>query len=73
MAQSRGGKLVPKSDLQLGDLIFWKTTSAPVGHVGIYIGNNQFIHAPNSRSVVKIDSLSNSYYSTKYVNARRYY
>ena len=70
---SRSGKLIAKSNLQVGDLIFWKTTSAPVGHVGMYIGNNQFIHAPNSKSVVKIDSLNNSYYASKYVNARRYY
>ena len=73
LEQSKSGKLVSKSELQVGDLIFWKTTSAPVGHVGMYVGNNQFIHAPNSRSVVKIDSLSNSYYASKYVNARRYY
>ena len=73
LAQSKSGKLVSKSDLQVGDLIFWKTTSAPVGHVGMYVGNGQFIHAPNSRSVVKIDSLSNSYYASRYVNARRYY
>ena len=73
LAQSKSGKLVSKSDLQVGDLIFWKTTSSPVGHVGMYVGNGQFIHAPNSRSVVKIDSLSNSYYSSRYVNARRYY
>lgn len=73
LEQSRSGKLIAKSNLQVGDLIFWKTTSAPVGHVGMYIGNNQFIHAPNSKSVVKIDSLNNSYYASKYVNARRYY
>ena len=73
LEQSKSGKLVSKSNLQVGDLIFWKTTSAPVGHVGMYIGNNQFIHAPNSRSVVKIDNLSNSYYANKYVNARRYW
>ena len=73
LAQSRSGKAVNKSDLQVGDLVFFKTTSAPVGHVGMYVGNGQFIHAPNSRSVVKIDSLSSSYYSKRYVNARRYY
>lgn len=73
LAQSNSGKSVSKSNLQMGDLIFWKTTSAKVGHVGMYVGNGQFIHAPNSRSVVKIDSLSNSYYSSRYVNARRYW
>ena len=73
LEQSKSGKLVSKSNLQVGDLIFWKTTTPPVGHVGMYIGNNQFIHAPNSRSVVKIDNLNNSYYANKYVNARRYW
>ena len=53
--------------------MFFKTTSAEVGHVGIYIGNNQFIHAPNKNKPVKIDSLDSSYYSSRYVRARRYY
>ena len=71
--QSKSGKAVNKSDLQLGDLIFWKTTSAPVGHVGMYVGNGQFIHAPNKSKPVKYDSLSSSYYSSRYVRARRYW
>ena len=73
LAQSKSGKAVSKSDLQPGDLLFWKTTSAPVGHVGMYVGNGQFIHAPNKRKPVKYDSLSSSYYSSRYVCARRYY
>ena len=67
------GKAVNKSDLQPGDLIFWKTTSAEVGHVGMYVGNNQFIHAPNKSKPVKYDSLNNSYYKSRYVRSRRYY
>lgn len=73
LEQSKGGKAVSKSNLQPGDLIFWKTTSAEVGHVGMYVGNNQFIHAPNKSKPVKYDSLSNSYYSSRFVRARRYY
>lgn len=73
LEQSRSGKAVSKSDLQPGDLVFFKTTSAPVGHVGMYIGNGQFVHAPNKNKPVKIDSLSSSYYSSRYVNARRYW
>lgn len=73
LEQSRSGKAVSKSDLQPGDLVFFKTTSAPVGHVGMYIGNGQFIHAPNKNKPVKVDSLSSSYYSSRYVNARRYW
>ena len=73
LEQSRSGKSVSKSDLQAGDLVFFKTTSAPVGHVGMYVGNGQFIHAPNKSKPVKYDSLSSSYYSSRYVNARRYW
>lgn len=73
LAQSKSGKAVSKSNLQPGDLLFWKTTSAEVGHVGMYVGNNQFIHAPNKSKPVKYDSLSSSYYSSRYVRARRYY
>ena len=73
LEQSRNGKSVSKSDLQPGDLVFFKTTSAPVGHVGMYVGNGQFIHAPNKSKPVKYDSLSSSYYSSRYVCARRYW
>ena len=73
LEQSRSGKSVSKSDLQVGDLVFFKTTSAPVGHVGMYVGNGQFIHAPNKSKPVKYDSLSSSYYSSRYVCARRYW
>lgn len=73
LEQSRSGKAVSKSDLQPGDLVFFKTTSAPVGHVGMYVGNGQFIHAPNKSKPVKYDSLSSSYYSSRYVCARRYW
>ena len=73
LEQSRSGKLVSKSNLQPGDLLFWKTTSAEVGHVGMYVGNNQFIHAPNKSKPVKYDSLNSSYYSSRFVRARRYY
>ena len=73
LEQSKSGKSVSKANLQPGDLLFWKTTSAEVGHVGMYIGNNQFIHAPNKSKPVKIDSLSSSYYSSRYVRARRYW
>jgi cell wall-associated NlpC family hydrolase len=71
--QSKGGTLVNKSDLQLGDLVFFKTTSAEVGHVGVYAGNNQFVHASSGSGVVRTDSLSSSYYSKRYVRARRYW
>ena len=53
--QSKFGKLVSKSNLQIGDLVFF---GSPVHHVGMYCGNNQYIHAPKTGDVVKISSLS---------------
>lgn len=73
LAQSKSGTYIFKSNLKPGDLVFFKTTAAAVGHVGMYVGDGKFIHAPNSKSVVKIDSLSSSYYSKRYVTGRRYW
>lgn len=71
-AQASNGREISKSELQLGDLVIfkgWGTNS--IGHVGIYIGDNSFIHAANEDKGVVITSLSDSYYSSKYVTARR--
>jgi cell wall-associated NlpC family hydrolase len=66
-AQWNVGVGVSRSDLQPGDLVFFNG----LGHVGIYIGGGQFIHAPHSGDVVKISSLSESWYAATYVGARR--
>lgn len=57
------------TQLQAGDLVMFGKSG--ISHVGIYIGGNQFIHAANERSGVRIDSLSTGYYKTNYVGARR--
>lgn len=61
------------TNLQPGDLVFFSNScsTSNVTHVGIYIGDNQFIHAANSGSGVKITSLSEDYYAYRYVGARR--
>lgn len=69
--QVKNGKEISKSDLQLGDLVFFSQGNNKVGHVGIYIGENNFIHAANAKKGVVITSLSNSYYKENYVTARR--
>lgn len=69
-AQSRLGTPVQREQLQPGDLVFFTTYRAGVSHVGIYIGNNQFIHAANTRKDVRIDSLA-GYYQNRYKWARR--
>jgi peptidoglycan DL-endopeptidase CwlO len=66
-AQWNMGVPVAKSDLEPGDLVFFDG----LGHVGIYIGGNEFIHAPHTGDVVKISSLSEAWYADTYVGARR--
>ncbi|CEN84829.1 cell wall hydrolase; phosphatase-associated protein [[Clostridium] sordellii] len=69
--QSKFGQSVNKSNLQKGDLIFFDTDKdGVVNHVGIYMGNNEFIHASSGGKKVMISQL-NSYYNSVYTNARR--
>lgn len=70
-AQAKNGVEVSKSELQLGDLVLFTQGSKNIGHVGIYVGGNNFIHAANAKKGVVITSLSNSYYKANYVTARR--
>jgi peptidoglycan DL-endopeptidase CwlO len=58
---------VSRSQLQPGDLVFF----AGLGHVGIYVGGGQFIHAPHTGDVVRIDSLSEGWYASEYDGAKR--
>jgi len=69
--QARTGVAVKKADLQAGDLVFFNTRGARYSHVGIYAGNGQFIHAPRTGAVVRIESMKTSYWNTRYTGARR--
>ena len=66
-AQYQMGVPVSKDQLQSGDLVFFRG----LGHMGMYIGGGNFIHAPRTGDVVKISSLSESYYVANWVGARR--
>ena len=69
--QSKVGQAVSREDLQPGDLVFFDTMDkGKVSHVGMYIGNNEFIHAANSKKGV-IKSTLTGYYDKKFINARR--
>jgi peptidoglycan DL-endopeptidase CwlO len=61
------GTAVSKDQLEPGDLVFFDG----LGHMGIYIGGGQFVHAPHTGDVVKISSLGESWYASTYVGARR--
>ena len=61
------GRPVSRSALQPGDLVFFNG----LGHNGIYIGGGRFVHSPHTGDVVKISSLSESWYASNWVGARR--
>jgi cell wall-associated NlpC family hydrolase len=64
------GQAVGKGNLSQGDLVFFNTYGS-ISHVGIYIGNGNFIHAANSRTGVIVSSLSEGYYASHYAGAKR--
>ena len=68
--QYTAGQSVSRTNLIPGDLVFFNTSGSGVSHLGIYLGNNQFIHASTSKGVV-ITNLTNSYWNSKYIGARR--
>lgn len=68
--QATQGEKVAKDELRAGDLVFFNTFGNSISHVGIYLGNNQFIHSSTNRGVV-INDLNEDYYVRTYVTARR--
>jgi cell wall-associated NlpC family hydrolase len=70
-AQSQLGETVPSADLQPGDLVFFNTLRKPYSHVGIYLGEDRFIHAPKEGAVVRTENLRARYWATRFDGARR--
>jgi cell wall-associated NlpC family hydrolase len=70
-AISQVGMSVKKDELQPGDLVFFNTLKSAFSHVGIYIGNNQFVHAPRTGTVVRVEDMNNSYWLTRFNGAKR--
>ncbi|MFN3266173.1 MAG: C40 family peptidase [Deinococcales bacterium] len=73
-AQFNGGRAVSRTGLLPGDLVFYQGPSGRggVGHVAVYIGNNKIIHASTPSTGVIISSMSERYYLSRYIGARRY-
>jgi cell wall-associated NlpC family hydrolase len=65
------GEKIEKDELATGDLVFFKTYARFPSHVGIYLGDNKFIHASSGDHKVKIDSLDTPYFLRRYIGARR--
>jgi hypothetical protein len=68
---ARNGAAVARGELLPGDLVFFNTRGFLNSHVGIYLGDSKFVHAPNARGRVRIDDMDNTYYRTRFNGARR--
>ena len=69
--QRRVGRSVKLKDLQAGDLVFYNTRNRPYSHVGIYLGEGRFVHAPRSGARVRVESLHSRYWRARFNGARR--
>ena len=69
-ALARQGREVAAEQLRTGDLVFFNTLGRPFSHVGIYLGNGEFVHAPNSRGQVRVEKLTTQYWSQRFEMAR---
>lgn len=71
--QFQVGRRVKPAALEPGDLVFFTTVAPGASHVGIAVGGDQFVHAPSSNGVVRVESLSSQYWASRFVGARRVY
>jgi cell wall-associated NlpC family hydrolase len=67
----RAGRPVGQDDMRPGDLVFYNTLGRPFSHVGIYVGERRFIHAPSSGGAVEIVSMQNTYWARRFSGVRR--
>ena len=68
---SRVGEKVRVSDLKPGDLVFFNTMRRSFSHVGIYIGDNKFVHSPSTGSTIRVDDMESGYWEQRFQGARR--
>jgi cell wall-associated NlpC family hydrolase len=70
-AQFEVGDLVSPDELELGDLVFFTTVAPGASHVGLSLGGDEFVHAPSSKGVVRVERISAAYWSRRAIGARR--
>ena len=68
---AKAGDKVSKQELMLGDLVFFNTLNRAFSHVGIYLGNSQFLHSPSAGGVVRVESMDISYWRKRFNGGRR--
>jgi cell wall-associated NlpC family hydrolase len=61
---------IPRDTLRVGDLVFFNTMGRPFSHMGIYIGDGKFVHAPKTNSAIRVDYLTNSYFAARFEGGR---
>jgi cell wall-associated NlpC family hydrolase len=69
--QAKAGKPIPKHQLEPGDLVFYNTRNSPYSHVGIYVGDGRFIHAPRPGKRVRAESVDSPYWKARFNGGRR--
>ena len=69
--QFNAGAPVDRDAIEAGDLLFFQTTAKGPSHVGIAVGGDEFVHAPSSTGVVRVEHIGANYWATRYVGARR--
>ena len=65
------GTSLDRSEVASGDLVFFNTTGRANSHVGIYVGQNRFVHAPATGGTVRLEDMGKSYWASRYNGARR--
>ncbi len=68
---SQVGTFVKKEHLRPGDLVFYNTQHSSYSHVGIYVGEDKFVHAPKSGSQIRVEKMNEKYWLNRYNGARR--
>jgi len=68
---ARMGDNIGRQELKPGDLVFFNTMRRAFSHVGIYLGDGQFVHAPSSGGKVRVENMANSYWAERFNGARR--
>ena len=69
--QRNVGRAVKRAELQPGDLVFYNTRTRPFSHVGIYLGDGNFVHAPRPGQRVRVESIDTPYWRARFSGARR--
>lgn len=66
---ANASRVINKSQLKVGDLVFFNTNGKPYSHMGIYIGSSKFIHAPSTNGLIRTESMNNRYFAQRFTSA----